>query len=71
MLIFLRCIALCASMAVITCTAILAHLFAELKEESRCSLKANAICLLQILTEYSDEIHILPMREIIIKMTSD
>ena len=33
--------------------------------------KANAICLLRILTEYSDERHILPMREIIAKMSSD
>jgi len=32
--------------------------------------KANAICLLIILTEYSDEEHILPMREIIEKMTT-
>lgn len=32
------------------------------------SEKANAICLLEILKEYSDESHILPMREILSKM---
>ena len=32
--------------------------------------KANAICLLEILKEYSDAEHILPMREIIAKMQS-
>ena len=32
--------------------------------------KANAICLLDILKEYSDSEHILPMREIIAKMQS-
>lgn len=32
------------------------------------SEKANAICLLQVLIEYSDEKHIIPMREIIEKM---
>ncbi len=33
--------------------------------------KANAVCLLKILTEYSDEKHILPMREIIARMKQD
>lgn len=33
--------------------------------------KANAICLLKVLAEYSDEKHILPMREIISKMKQD
>ena len=32
--------------------------------------KANAICLLEVLKEYSDAEHILPMREIIAKMQS-
>ena len=32
--------------------------------------KANAICLLEVLREYSDAEHILPMREIIGKMQS-
>ena len=32
--------------------------------------KANAICLLEVLREYSDAEHILPMREIIAKMQS-
>ena len=32
--------------------------------------KANAICLLEVLKEYSDAEHILPMREIITKMQS-
>ena len=32
--------------------------------------KANAICLLEVLKEYSDTEHILPMREIIAKMQS-
>jgi predicted DNA-binding transcriptional regulator YafY len=32
--------------------------------------KANAICLLKILEEYSDEAHILPMRELIAKMNA-
>ena len=32
--------------------------------------KANAICLLDVLKEYSDAEHILPMREIIAKMQS-
>ena len=32
--------------------------------------KANAICLLEVLKEYSDAEHILPMREIIGKMQS-
>lgn len=32
--------------------------------------RANAICLLEILREYSDEQHILPMREIISKMNT-
>ena len=32
--------------------------------------KANAICLLAVLKEYSDAEHILPMREIIAKMQS-
>ena len=32
--------------------------------------KANAICLLEVLKEYSDAAHILPMREIIAKMQS-
>ncbi len=32
--------------------------------------KANAICILEVLKEYSDEEHILPMREIIAKMQS-
>jgi len=35
------------------------------------SEKANAICLLRILSEYSDENHILPMREILSKMNSE
>lgn len=35
------------------------------------SEKANAICLLRVLTEYSDEKHILPMREIIARMGSE
>ena len=30
--------------------------------------RANAICLLEILREFSDEEHILPMREIVSKM---
>ena len=30
--------------------------------------KANAICLLEILREYSDAEHILPMRDIVTKM---
>ena len=34
------------------------------------SEKANAICILEVLKEYSDEEHILPMREIIAKMQS-
>lgn len=33
--------------------------------------KAHAVCLLKILSEYSDRNHILPMREIIAKMESD
>ena len=32
--------------------------------------KSNAICLLEVLKEYSDAEHILPMREIIAKMQS-
>ena len=32
--------------------------------------KANAICLLEVLKEYSDVEHILPMREIVAKMQS-
>ena len=32
--------------------------------------KANAICLLEVLKEYSDAEHILPMRKIIAKMQS-
>ena len=32
--------------------------------------KANAICLLEVLREYSDAEHILPMREIIANMQS-
>lgn len=32
--------------------------------------RANAICLLKILQEYSDENHIMPMREIISKLNS-
>ena len=35
------------------------------------SEKANAICLLRVLNEYSDEKHILPMREIIARMKSE
>lgn len=33
--------------------------------------RANAVCLLEILLEYSDDEHILPMREIIAKMNAE
>ena len=42
----------------------------QLKEAAMLTEKANAICLLEVLKEYSDAEHILPMREIIAKMQS-